>query len=245
MPATEYLNSLTPKQRKAATQLKALLQTPSFALKWRIDVGRLVERMVPSGSPERYGRNSMTGLLDFLGRPPHYQAELYAARQAASCFAYPDLPKLKGLRWCHLRWLVVIPDEKLRNALRMRCLKERWSCSRLSREIQSELGMRGRGGRRLPKPANFGPAVSLREMTRLAERWAICQPVWFDEARGRLRGSATASAVLQRDLEAALDKLQQLEELVPIARKAVEKQLQASKSRPGRRPKSAKPKRAK
>jgi hypothetical protein len=238
MPNSKYLNSLTPQQRKAVAQLKALLQEPNLALKWRLEVGRLVERLVPSGSPERYGRNFMTGLLGFLRRPLHFQAELYAARQVAACYSDADVAKLKDLRWCHLRWLAAVPDVKQRKELQRKCLKERWSCLRLSREIQRELGTRGRGGRRIRKPTNFGPAVSLREMTRLAERWAICHPAWVDESRGELRGSAKASAVVQRDLEAALEKLQQLEELVPMARKAIERHL--AKPPLGKRPKRPK-----
>lgn len=243
MPNKKYLDTLSAAQRKALDKLETLLAEPGRTVKWRLQVGRLVERLVPRGVSEEYRRRCMTDLLEQLGRPLHYQAELYAARQVAACYSDADIAKLKDLRWCHLRWLAAVPEEKRRKELQRKCLKERWSCSRLSREVQRKLGTRGRGGRRIRKPASFGPAVSLREMTRLAERWATCQPAWLDEARGELRGSAKASPSLQRDFEVALDKLRQLEGLVPIARKAIEKHLAASKSRLGRKPKTSKSRR--
>lgn len=238
MPNKKYRDSLSVVQQKAFAKLETLLAEPGHTVKWRLHVGRLVERLVSRGISEEYRRKCMTDLLEQLDRPPHFQAELYAARQVAACYSDADVAKLKGLRWCHLRWLAAVPDVKQRKELQRKCLKERWSCLRLSREIQRELGTRGRGGRRIRKPETFGPAVSLREMTRLAERWAICHSAWFDESRGELRGSAKASAVMQRDLEAALEKLQQLEELVPMARKAIERHL--AKPPLGKRPKRPK-----
>lgn len=245
MPNKKYLDSLSAAQRKALAKLESLLREPSQEVKWRLKVGRLVERLVPRGVSEEHGRRCMTELQEHLGRPPHYQAELYAVRQVAACFSEADIVDLEGLHWCHLRWLATVPDVKQRMELQRECLKDHWSCSRLSREIQKKLGTRGRGGRRFKEPEKFGPAVSLREMIRLAKRWAICHPAWFDESRGKLRGSAKSLAAMQRDLEAALEKLQQLEELVPVARQAIESHLATSKARLGRQRKSSKRKRAK
>ena len=223
MLKNENLNSLTPRQRKAVARLQTLLQKRSQELKWRFAVGRLVERLVPSGTAERYGKESMPRLLRFLGRPLHFQAELYAARQVAACYSDADVAKLAGLRWCHLRWLAAVPDAKRRKELQRNCLKERWSCLRLSREIQKELGTRGRGGRKTRHLRNYGPAVSLKEMTRLAERWVACQDVWLTQDEKRLAGrlSASNANALQRDLELARDKLVELKKLLPDALVAV------------------------
>jgi len=235
LPAQKYLDRITAQQRQALAKLETLLREPSHALKWRLQVGRLVERLVPADEPEKYGKKRMAALLKHLDQPPHFQAVLYAARQAASCYADSDLPKLKGLTWCHVRWLTAVPDKKLRISLQKKCRKERWSCERLSREIQKELGTRGHGGRRVKPPENFGAAVSLREMIRLAQRWSICQAVWLNRNRKRLAGSSKATAELQRDLEVALEELKKLEELVPVAREAIESHLAKPRKTIGKR----------
>lgn len=248
MPNNEYLDSLSARQQKALDKLEELLAKPDGTIKWRLHVGRLVDRLVPRGVSEEYGRGCMTDLVEHLGRQKQFQAELYAARQVAACYPNLDVAKLQGrrgfhLRWCHLRWLAAVDDPKRRKELQRECLKERWSCSRLSREIQKEFGTRGRGGCRIKKPEEFGSAVSLREMIRLANRWTVCQPVWLDGAR--VRETAKASAAMQRDLETALEKLKQLEKLVPIARKAIQNHLAGLKARPDRQRKSSKRGRAK
>ncbi|HEV7224881.1 MAG TPA: hypothetical protein VGN42_19380, partial [Pirellulales bacterium] len=209
--------------REACKELKRLLSETSHELAWRLQVGRLVERLVPADEPKRYGKKRMAALLEHLGKPLHFQSALYAARQAASCYSDSDLPALKGLGWCHLRWLTAVPDKKLRLALQKKCRKERWSCERLSREIQRELGTRGHGGRRVRPPKNFGAAVSLREMIRLAQRWSMCQPVWLDRHRKRLAGRFSASDLkgLEKDLEVACEKLLELKILVPESLAAV------------------------
>lgn len=225
-----------------------LLAEPGHTLTWRLQVGQLVERLVPRGVSEEYGRGCMTDLVEHLGRQKQFQAELYAARQVAACYPNLDIAKLQGrrgfhLRWCHLRWLAAVRDAKRRKELQQECLQKRWSCLRLSREIQKKFGTRGRGGRKFKKRQKFGPAVSLREMTRLAKRWAICHSSWLDTHGKRLAGSLSAARAeeLQPDLEAAAEHLAKVNKLVPTALKAVQSHLAELKAKsaakkPAKRP---------
>jgi hypothetical protein len=93
------------------------------------------------------------------------RADLYRAMQLARRYDKTRLKDLDGLSWAHVKTLVKVADDGVREELRRRALAEGWSVQALEREVRRRQGVSWR--------PDLGPLIGLSRAWRefVAGQW--------------------------------------------------------------------------
>ena len=123
-------------------------------------MGRQVQALL---SNYAYGTGKMDKLVEQLKRGNRIvsTAALYNAQVFSRTYPKSELPKLLGLKFSQVSWLVSIDDSERRDWYRSECLKQKWSSRQLQAQIREEFGKRSSGGAPFTNVVPLGPRTAL------------------------------------------------------------------------------------
>jgi len=207
-------------------------------IRWQYKVGQYVLQIFPVDD-QRRGQGCMEMLGDLV-EPGRDRAKksiisnLYAWRSMAVRCSPEEVKDFAAkvragvLRPQHVAYLVSVDAENNstpRAKFLRECVKHSWSANQLRREIQADRKcLTSFGGRPTQPRTKSSTALAARDIIVRARGWVACHQQYF-EGRGAplARSQRKCSPRLRRELELALDGLQEVSESVAKARKILSK----------------------
>lgn len=240
----EWLRSLptstAQRARQHRTRLKRLFRNPSRDdVTWWYRVGECLVGL-SDASEGNYGVGLIELMADEIepGRDPAKKSiitELYLYRDLARHLSSAEVGELakkieEGVIFArHVAILAGLDDKVQRDNLLEKCVQNRLSANELRRQVQNLRGPAGFGGRR-PKPrTKSNRELAARDIVVQARRWEACFKPYFKAYRAPLASlPRVVDRDLLRELEAALDAVQQVSRLaseaerllLPVVKKA-------------------------
>lgn len=160
--------------------LMQLVANRNTSLRWYHSVGVVLNEITPR--KRGLAGAAMCQIADEAFEDGKIRPTLYACRRFARVFSKCELPRLVGLNWKQVHYLISVSDKRLRDQLIRRVKTENLTARELEMAIQECLGKRTNGGRK-PRLVSLSPKAACRESKRLCDDLVRRLPDWLRDVR--------------------------------------------------------------
>lgn len=160
--------------------LMQLVANRNTSLGWYHSVGVVLNEITPR--KRGLAGAAMSQIAEEAFKDDKILPTLYACRRFARVVSKSELPRLDGLNWKHVHYLISVSDKRLRDRLIRRVKAENLTARELEMAIQERLGKRTNGGRK-PRLVSLSPKAACRESTRLCDDLVRRLPDWLRNVR--------------------------------------------------------------
>lgn len=247
----QALASLTPDGRKLFDKISEKINSlAKVDLMTRYDVGTYIKQA--SEDERKYGEGFVRIVATLLGYK--YPNKLYQFEAIAQRWTRAQMLELAKLRttagrqltFTHFHYLASIDNEKQRDAMLDKCLKQNLTSTEMQAQVPTLRGQKGQGGR--PRVAPRSPQAGLATMQRYAHQFLASHEIFEQSIFDRMadKPDEVASDELLAEIDQTEIVLIELQDLIAkdrrklvSARDTVSRALQSRRTEEVTRPRSA------